>query len=86
MSEEAATVIDSVSASCKLQKCSHAITLDMAVGSRTTKRDYLYRRQQIRAVHALIGTDNSPNHTGYGCKLQDSNNAMLQAATLGVTQ
>lgn len=83
---QAATMIDSVSASCKLQKCSHAITLDMAVGSRTTKRDYLSRRQQIRADQGVNGIDNSPNHTGYGCKLQDANNAMLQAATLGVTQ
>jgi len=83
---QAATVIDSVSASCKLQKCSHAITLDMAAGSHTAKEYYLYRRQQIRADQGVNGIDNYPNHTGYGCKLQDANNAMLQAATLGVTQ
>lgn len=83
---QAATVIDSVSASCKLQKCSHAITLDMAVCRDTAKEYYLYRRQQIRADQGVNGIDNYPNHTGYGCKLQDANNAMLQAATLGVTQ
>lgn len=83
---QAATVIDSVSASCKLQKCSHAITLDMAAGSHTAKRDYLYRRQQIRADQGVSGIDNYSNHTGYGCKLQDANYAMMQAATLGVTQ
>jgi hypothetical protein len=83
---QAATVIDSVSASCKLQKCSHAITLDMAAGNHTAKEYYLYRRQQIRADQGVNGIDNSPNHTGHGCKLQDANYAMVQAATLGVTQ
>lgn len=80
-----ATVTGSVFASCKLQKYSHAITLDMAAGTYTTKEYYLDRRQQNRAGQGTNGVDTDPNDTAYGCKLQNAIDATLQAATLGVT-